>query len=165
MAKPIKECEWTRRICQEMVSCGAVVFSNRVLVGGQGAASLRGGVVAGASGWPDRWIGHCLWSGWLEFKGLKTVIEPLQTKRIQEVNERQPGGAYVVRLVDRGAVYGLAVCDAVGERLLTADDSGADLLLALDKLRQRVAARSNEAEFEGLRNRLVMRSISGAEYV
>lgn len=115
------ESEWTRRICNGLKECGAVVFA---LVGSR----------MQAPGWPDRWVGHTVWSGWLEFKGLDTELRPLQAKIISDINARWPGGAYVVR-------QGITIEDAHGNVLATVRDRPASLLLALFELKLNVPER------------------------
>lgn len=48
-------------------------------------------------GWPDRYLVHTLWCGWLEFKNINTPVEPIQRKRMSEIWARQPGTVFIVR--------------------------------------------------------------------
>jgi len=80
----MKEGQWTRKVCASLKKCNAVIFA----------------CVAQAMqepGWPDRWICHRRWRGWLEFKGVNTRLSAIQRKKIDDLNARQPGSAYVVR--------------------------------------------------------------------
>jgi len=84
----MKECAWTRKMCRELERCNAVVFACV-------AHKMQ------APGWPDRWVCHRRWRGWLEFKGDNTRLTALQRKRIRDLNDRQPGSAFVVRHPNR----------------------------------------------------------------
>lgn len=78
------EAQWTRKVCTEMRRCNALIFA---IVGSR----------MQEPGWPDRYICHTWWHGWLEFKGEHTRLTPHQTRIINFLNSRQPGCAYVVR--------------------------------------------------------------------
>lgn len=80
----MNENEWTRKICKELEQHNAIVFA---LVGSE----------MQTVGIPDRYICHSRWQGWLEFKGVNTVLSTIQRKRINDLNARQPGLAYVIR--------------------------------------------------------------------
>lgn len=81
----MKECPWTRKICKQLTTLGA-----EVKVEYAGSRYV-------ASGWPDRFICHTVWMGWLEFKGDNTRVTDLQRERMKRLWERQPGSVYVVR--------------------------------------------------------------------
>lgn len=36
-------------------------------------------------GWPDIHIDHIHWSGWIEFKGVKTLVKPHQTQKMKDL--------------------------------------------------------------------------------
>lgn len=77
------ECAWTRRICKEMQSCGALVLPYV-------ASKMQ------PAGYPDRIV---VWRGevyWLEFKGQDTAVQPLQLQRHKELRARG-ANAFVVR--------------------------------------------------------------------
>jgi hypothetical protein len=79
-----KENAFTRRVTAYLKSQGALVYP----------------LVAGymcPRGWPDRLIWHHSWRGFLEFKGKATKTEPLQLRRIYELNRAHKGSAYVLR--------------------------------------------------------------------
>jgi hypothetical protein len=65
----------------------------------------------------------------IEFKGPKTVLEPLQAVRIRELNERAPGFAFVVRLPNR-------VEDHEGKLLAEFDTTALGLLRTLQELKR-----------------------------
>jgi hypothetical protein len=75
-------------------------------------------------GWPDRYMAHKWWSGWLEFKGAATRVAPGQKVVLREIRSRG-AAAWVVRLGgvnqiedEEGNVY--AHFDGTGIGLLTA---------------------------------------------
>jgi len=41
-----------------------------------------------APGWPDRYIAHKYWTGWVEFKRWDGRLSVLQLRRLQELNAR-----------------------------------------------------------------------------
>jgi len=132
MPSSVSECEWTRGICNELTRCGAKVFTNQksYVVGGARGTKLA---QPSQSGWPDRWVAHVCWTGWLEFKGLKTKLEPLQAKTIREIEERWPGGAYVCRQHPDG----LTLSGWDERPLLVTQGTAEHLLLALLALQMR----------------------------
>ena len=123
----MNECEWTRDTCKDLVACGAVVFTNQrpYVVGGRAKLAQ-----VAPAGWPDRWIGHVVWSGWLEFKGDRTPLEPLQARRIRDMQERWPGSAWVARRHPDGTM----IEDHEGRRRVLAIGGAESLLLALSHL-------------------------------
>lgn len=64
------ESEMTRKLCRALEGLGAVTY---VAVGGR----------MSRPGWPDRWIGHRDWQGWVEFKaaGAKPRANQLACRR------------------------------------------------------------------------------------
>jgi hypothetical protein len=80
----MKESAWTKQICTEIEVAGGWVIPY--------VASRQN-----RAGTPDRQITHRLWAGWLEFKGLKTPVKPLQVHTLQQLNARAAGSAFVVR--------------------------------------------------------------------
>ena len=79
----MKESEWTRKICKGLEECGALIFA---IVGGE----------MQAPGWPDRAVichGHTFW---LEFKGEKTRVRPLQKIIHRRIADRG-GKIFIVR--------------------------------------------------------------------
>lgn len=83
------ESEWTRGLCRDLEKLGAVTLA--LVAGGKSRGQMMQ-----APGWPDRWLCHPLWTGWLEMK-MRASLTLLQAERIRAINERWPGGAYVVR--------------------------------------------------------------------
>lgn len=49
-------------------------------------------------GTPDRLIYDISWAGLLEFKGVATRLEIHQAKLIYDLQKRQPGGVFIVRM-------------------------------------------------------------------
>jgi hypothetical protein len=122
------ECPWTRRICQELKSmAGVAVFTNQrpYIVSGKAKLAQPSNL-----GWPDRYIAHPLYSGWIEFKGDKTRLSDLQRKVIGDLRYRWPGGAWIVRKHDTGIV----LQDENESDWAYAEDHGLSLLLALFQL-------------------------------
>lgn len=79
----------------------------------------RGKVVgASPSGWPDRFVAHRLWRGYLECKDFNGVVDPLQKRILQQLNERKQD-AFVLRF---GMVAGTT---NIHSRLETADGNHA----------------------------------------
>lgn len=76
------ECPQTRDLCKELRQLGASVY---VAVGG----------IYSRPGWPDRWIGHRKWCGWIEFKREGEVPRPAQVICLSEI-ERAGGYCAVV---------------------------------------------------------------------
>lgn len=82
------ECKWTREICAQLERYNTLIFP----------------VVASRMqkpGWPDRFIAHTQWQGWLEFKDYKTPVSRLQKKVLRELRLRNKRLAYIVRRPDR----------------------------------------------------------------
>ena len=80
----MNESAWTKKICTEIEVAGGWVIPY--------VASRQN-----KAGTPDRHITHRLWTGWLEFKGLKTPVKPLQVYTLEQLNARSAGSAFVVR--------------------------------------------------------------------
>lgn len=79
----MSESSKTRKLCRELEVLGAVTLP---YVGSR----------YGVSGWPDRWICHPLWTGWVEFKDRDNDRPAkLQWKRLREIWLRDPGGVFV----------------------------------------------------------------------
>jgi hypothetical protein len=83
----VKECKETRKICKALKAKGALVFA---VVGGP----------MQEPGWPDRYVAHWKWSGWLEFKTPTGRLTPLQKQRLDALRTRGVP-AFVVRLPNR----------------------------------------------------------------
>lgn len=97
------ECEWTRGIVKEMRACGAMVFACV-------AQKMQ------EPGWPDRFVCHPWWTGWIEFKGLKTPVSTKQRIVIRELNCRKPGLAVIARYP--GIIEGTDYSFTTGKELL-----------------------------------------------
>jgi hypothetical protein len=103
----------TRDLCAQLKKFNAVVYA---VVGSQFAHP----------GWPDRYVHHRYWCGWLEFKAPKGSLSKLQREVIHKLNELKPGSAFVVRHPDS-----VEDCDG---RVLAEFSSAHDLLLKLRDL-------------------------------
>lgn len=111
-----RESPWTRDICNELVEQGAWFFA---IVGGKFQKS----------GLPDRVIAHRTTGVmFLEFKGEKTKVKPIQRYVMNEMRRRVESSCVVVRCPDR-------VENPDGTLLCRFDGSGHGLLLALAALR------------------------------
>jgi hypothetical protein len=109
-----RECSRTRELCVELTRLGAlchVVQADGVTVG-----------------WPDRHVTHRLWCGWLEMKFESSELSRRQAARLRELNDRQPGGAFVVRHREAG---GYELWSHDGRTCLAACANAGQLLLAL----------------------------------
>lgn len=111
------ESPWTKRVCDELRKCNALVFS---------LIAQR----AGEAGWPDRYVCHKLWSGWLEFKGNATKLKRKQAFVIRELNVRQPGSAFIIRK-DGSKDDGGGIIEDHEERLMLRFKNSKDLLKKL----------------------------------
>lgn len=83
-----RECKYTRKFCRSLEAQGALTYP---LVASEYAPP----------GWPDRIVEHLRWHGYIEFKDETTIIEPLQLRRMTDL---QFVGAkvVVVRFFDEG---------------------------------------------------------------
>ena len=79
------ELKWTAKIVREMRDAGAMVY----------ALSAKNS--AHRNGWPDRLVVDKRWSGLLEFKGVNTLVSPIQEIKLRALSKRWPGHAFVVR--------------------------------------------------------------------
>lgn len=70
-----KECPWTRDVCRLLTKQNALVLP---IVGNRFAPP----------GWPDRYIAHRKWCGFIEFKGERTVVSPVQRRVIADLRAR-----------------------------------------------------------------------------
>ena len=110
----MSESEETRGMCRALEALGAMTYP---LVAGRYTPS----------GWPDRYLHHRRWHGFIEFKSPSREVEPLQRRMLRELNARCPGSAFVVRLP-------YTVEDASGKVLSTFDGTAAGLLATLEVL-------------------------------
>lgn len=111
------ERDWTKVVRDELTARGALVAvmaANRYTV----------------PGWPDRWVGHRLWTGWLELKTEDGVVSALQAQRVRDIRARRPGTAWVLRL--RGDHWVLQGADGLDR--CEVRPCGACLLLALAEM-------------------------------
>jgi hypothetical protein len=110
----MNEIEWTRRVCGSLREMNAIVFA----VVGQAKQQ---------PGWPDRYICHKRWRGWVEFKGRDTVVTKRQRKVLRDLTERGDN-AVVARFPGYVESWG-------GEVLGTFDGTGRGLLTCLEGLK------------------------------
>lgn len=61
----------TKSITRKLISKGALIFAC--------VASEK------QSGWPDRYVSHRRWHGWIEFKGVDTVLQDNQKYIIEQL--------------------------------------------------------------------------------
>ena len=108
------ESEFTRKVCSQMKRCNAIVFA---IVGGP----------MQEVGWPDRFVAHTRWNGFLEFKGPNTKLGLKQRIIIERLWERGVQ-VYVIREPNR--------IEWVDGRLLDKFEDGKDLICRLQKLSQ-----------------------------
>lgn len=87
------ESEWNRAYCKAIVKCNAEVFAC--------SASARQ-----TPGWPDRYIAHTLFCGWVEAKRVSNDLSEAQKQIITSLNQKRPGSAFVIWL-DHAAQYPL----------------------------------------------------------
>lgn len=81
------EMDFTKQICKELEDRGADVYP---VVAGR----------LGRSKYPDRLVTHRDWMGWLEFKGVTTVLQKAQKLRLERLRRCRAGSAWVVRRRD-----------------------------------------------------------------
>ncbi len=112
-ARPPRESPWTAKVGGEMKRLGALVFA---VVGGD----------MQEPGWPDRYVAHPSYVGWLEFKGATTRVEKLQEIVMRRLKARG-ANCYVVRWPGR-------IETETGELLREFDGTGGDLLVKLREL-------------------------------
>jgi len=79
----MNEAGFTRKVCARLRARGALVFA---VVGGP----------MQAPGWPDRYVAHPAWQGWLEFKTARGRLAPAQKIVLRALSERG-AKAYVMR--------------------------------------------------------------------
>jgi hypothetical protein len=68
------ESKFTKKVCGILKNRGALVFA---CMGTEYQ-----------SGWPDRYVSHKRWRGWIEFKSLKRRLELNQKITIQQLRQR-----------------------------------------------------------------------------
>jgi hypothetical protein len=93
------------------------------------------GSVFQASGWPDIFICHKHWTGWIEFKGPTTVIQPHQKRIIHTIGLTQ--SIFLVRfLYQEGDTWRYEVLDSNLIRLREFAQSGTDGQVAASMLKE-----------------------------
>lgn len=79
------ESEWNREFCKELLTYNAQVFACV-------ASHMQ------TPGWPDRYIAHPLFCGWVEVKRMKNDLSGLQANLHMKVNRMRPGTMFVLWL-------------------------------------------------------------------
>lgn len=79
----MRECPATRKLCRALEKQGAITYP---LIAGKKTPI----------GWPDRFVAHAKWSGFLEMKARGGRIGEAQAQRIQQLRDRGVA-AFVLR--------------------------------------------------------------------
>lgn len=79
------ESEWNREFCKHLTLCNAQVFAC--------SASMMQ-----TPGWPDRYIAHPLFCGWVECKRTGNDLSALQLNVVTSINKCRAGTAFVLWL-------------------------------------------------------------------
>lgn len=108
------ESESTNELCAELVKLGAMFYP------------IMGGMRR-PPGWPDRYIHHRLWAGFIEFKNPDTPTDTAQRLVIENLNKIRPCSAYIVR-------HGVNRIEDARNRLITSFDTPQSLLNTLQLL-------------------------------
>ena len=88
-----------------------------------------------APGWPDIFICHKHWSGWIEFKGPTTPIQPHQKRIVRTIGLTQ--SVFVVRfLYQDAATWRYEVSDSNLTRLVECAQTGTDGQVAASMLKE-----------------------------
>lgn len=123
------ECKRTREFCKLLSNCNALILP---IVGS----------IYTPPGWPDRYIAHPLWNGFIEFKEATTRLQPHQERILRELNKRNPHSAYLCRFLDliEGEQWIFSIEYYNGGRNVNVYDRFAcsrayDLLVFLNKIR------------------------------
>ena len=129
------ECVKTRKLCRLFEQCNALTFA---VVGGR----------MQQPGWPDRYVAHAYWSGWLEMKE-KGRLSQLQRKVLQGLHERG-ASAYVLRF-DGSQVHieGWDGSTLLSRPLPGTPGAASDLLRALGRLSRPSIPGAVELELRG----------------
>jgi hypothetical protein len=111
----------TRTLCKDLETISCITFP----------------IVAGAfapPGWPDRYLHHKLWQGWIEFKIEGGDVTKLQRERIVQLNHRCPGSAFVVRHLFDGRLQ-IEDIDGMILKVIAGEDGQAfKFIMALSQL-------------------------------
>ena len=83
----MKETDFAKKITRNLRDCNALVLS---VVGNR----------MQQNSWPDIYVAHVYWSGWIEFKGLKTKLRKDQKVLIEGLQIRG-ANAVIVRAPDK----------------------------------------------------------------
>jgi len=83
---PKTETQRTRALCEQLVKHNTTVFACV-------AQKMQ------APGWPDRFLSHTKWRGWVEFKNPKTPLTTDQRLILRALRKADPFSAYVGRFL------------------------------------------------------------------
>ena len=86
----MKENEFAKRMTKAIRDCNGIVLS---VVGNKMQQAA----------WPDIYVAHRYWQGWIEFKGHRTVLREDQRRMIEELHKRGVN-AVVVRYHPEGCM-------------------------------------------------------------
>ena len=106
----MKENEWANKLVPEMRRCNALVLNTH-------------GEKYQQRGWPDLYIAHTFYIGWIELKGEYTKLEPHQKKMLKELRKKGIN-AFVAR-------YPNLIQNYEGVLLSRFDSTGKGLLIQL----------------------------------
>lgn len=117
------ECKRTRQFCTDLRKCRTfgptpMVFNN--------VANVR------QFGWPDRYISHFVFTGWVEFKDHNTPTKGLQIKIMQDLNVRHWCQALLARFSKCGKY--MYVCAPDGTALANINTDPIEFLNAISDL-------------------------------
>jgi hypothetical protein len=107
-----RECPWTNFICDKIRKDAKAIVTTSI-----------------DSGFPDRLIWGFKTITYIEFKGVDTIVEPLQMKVLFELHKRNPGAVCIVRQP------GLII-DPVHYRTVATFDEKASGIRILEAIRQ-----------------------------
>lgn len=87
--------------------------------------NIHGGAMQ-TPGWPDTFIDHAVWTGFVEFKGPTTRLTPAQKRVIRQLKKRNRVPAWVVRfLLQDETFWQFRIENETGEerKTFTVDDT------------------------------------------
>jgi len=106
----------TRKFCRELEAAGAMTYA--------AVGNMRS-----QSGWPDRFVQHAFWNGWLEMKIDANKLTPLQREIGLQLEKRSVRGFcnyFVVRFFSKSKLMQIERAD--GGVLFLTDKRGLDFL-------------------------------------
>ncbi len=109
------ENEWAKTIVKMLRRCNALVLNTH-------------GEQYQQPGWPDLYIAHSFYCGWIELKGVKTLLEPHQKKILKGLSARGVP-AYIAR-------YPNLIQNYEGVLLYKFESTGLALLQTLQRIEE-----------------------------